>query len=343
MQKRGDYDGDQTTVKIIWTQEGNEECERVMNRPSFFVRMDGSLVRYLENEAIQTFYSMTKNPTKNNKTLSPIEVNKLLNIDSNDITFELLVSLLGYTQHRDGYYPTYNPEDKMVIPVGKYRGNEEQIETTVGRFLFNKTLLEKTGIIDVIGYVNFELTEGSFGKKVEQVIATNLIEGKINTDQMYTYVDTRDWLALQCHVLFTPSFTPDTIKIHPEVQKLKDELFKKYEKELANGDATIASDIEKQLIAKTREVFKDDIGIDLYNSGARGSLNNNYKNIALMRGAVYNRATGKFEVVKNSLNDGLAIKDIPISSNTILEGAFPKILGQNLKILKTTLIAGNSC
>ena len=60
-----------------------------------------------------------------------------------------------------------------------------------------------------------------------------------------------------------------------------------------------------------------------------------------MRGAVYNRATGKFEVVKNSLNDGLAVEDIPISSNTILEGAYPKFWGKIL-ILKTTLIAGNS-
>ena len=51
-------DGDQTTLKIMWTQEANEECERVMSRPSFFVRMDGSLIRYLEIEAIQTIYNL---------------------------------------------------------------------------------------------------------------------------------------------------------------------------------------------------------------------------------------------------------------------------------------------
>ena len=326
-------DGDQTTLKIMWTQEANEECERVMSRPSFFVRMDGSLIRYLEIEAIQTIYNLTKNPNNKNKTLNSVEVSNLTRLTPDDITFDLLVDLFGHIDHDDGYYPKYNPEDKMTIPTGAYCNNKEPIETTIGRFILNKTLFEKTKIVDVIGYVNKELTEGAFmGKKgsVEGTIATALIEGKITTEQMYVYVDTRDWLSLQLHALITPSFTPDIIKIHPEVKKLKNELINKYKKELENGDAAITAEIEKKLIDKTKEVFKDDIGMDLYNSGARGSLGNNYKNIALMRGAVYNRATGKYEVVQNSLNDGLSKKDIPISSNTILEGAYPKIWGKFL-------------
>ena len=323
----GDYDGDQTTMKIMWSQEANDECERVMNRPSFFVRMDGSLVRFVEIEAIQTFYNMTKNPNKSNKSLNVSEIHNLTKLTPDDITFDKLVELFGHTEHPDGYYPKYNPEDTMTIPVGTYCNNKEPIDTTIGRFIFNKGLIEKSGMVNILGYINTEMTEGAFLGGVERTIATALLEGRITTDQMYVYVDTRDWMSLQGHVLVTPSFTPATIKIHPEVEKLKKELFKKYEKELASGDATIAAEIEKQLIAKTKEVFKDDIGMDLYNSGARGSLGNNYKNIALMRGAVYNRATGQYEVVQNSLNDGLAIKDIPISSNTILEGAYPKACG----------------
>lgn len=294
-----------------------------MNRPSFFVRMDGSLVRFVEIEAIQTFYNMSKEPSRSNKTLSIPEVHNLTKLTPNDITFDLLIDLFG---HIGGNKPKYEPEDKMTIPVGEYY-NKEPIETTVGRFIFNKTLIEKSGMVKVLGYINDVLTEGYFHNKLEGKIAVELIEGRITTDQMYTYVDTRDWLSLQLHALITPSFTQNTIKIHPEVQKLKNELFKKYEKELASGNAIIASQIESELISKTKEVLKDDIGMDLYVSGARGSLGNNYKNIALMRGAVYNRATGKFEVVKNSLNDGLAVEDIPISSNTILEGAYPKACG----------------
>lgn len=59
----GDYDGDQITAKIVWTQEGNEECERVMNSKAFFLSPNGSLVRGCGLELDQTFYVMTKNPT----------------------------------------------------------------------------------------------------------------------------------------------------------------------------------------------------------------------------------------------------------------------------------------
>lgn len=60
----GDYDGDQTTTKILWTQEANEECERVMNSKSFFLGPNGSNMRTMDNEGIQTLYVLTKNPIK---------------------------------------------------------------------------------------------------------------------------------------------------------------------------------------------------------------------------------------------------------------------------------------
>ncbi len=56
----GDYDGDQITAKIPWTQEANEDCERVMNSKSFFLSTTGRNMRTIDLEAIQTFYVLTK-------------------------------------------------------------------------------------------------------------------------------------------------------------------------------------------------------------------------------------------------------------------------------------------
>ena len=81
---------------------------------------------------------------------------------------------------------------------------------------------------------------------------------------------------------------------------------------------------KKVIIAKTKEVLKDDIGMDLYLSGARGSIDNNYKNINLTRGAVKNLQTGGYDVIKGSLMDGLDKKDMAAHSNNILMGAYPK-------------------
>ena len=59
----GDYDGDQITAKILWTQEANEECEQGMNSKSFFLNTNGKNMRTIDLEAIQTFYVLTKDKT----------------------------------------------------------------------------------------------------------------------------------------------------------------------------------------------------------------------------------------------------------------------------------------
>ena len=62
--------------------------------------------------------------------------------------------------------------------------------------------------------------------------------------------------------------------------------------------------------------------MDLYVSGARGSIGNNYKNINLMRGAVKNTQTGGYDVITKSLMDGLDKKDMAAHSNQIVQGAY---------------------
>lgn len=57
-------DGDQVTTKIIWTQEGNAECETLINSKQFLLTPNGSNKRSIDLEAIQTFYVLTKNPTE---------------------------------------------------------------------------------------------------------------------------------------------------------------------------------------------------------------------------------------------------------------------------------------
>lgn len=324
----GDYDGDQTTIKIIWTQEANAECEKVIESKSYFLSTSGSLIRTIGNEAMQTFYSLTKAPGEKNRTITSSEREELISLKPEDLTFTKLVELFAdkETGASNNKKPRFEPGDKMTINTMEFCKNTQQIKTTVGRFIFNKILVEGCKFSEYVNFINDEVTKKVY-KKFESQLSDMLLQDKISCDTMRSYLDTRDWLGLQLHAVVTISFTMNTISIHPEVQKLKDELIKKYAKEIEAGDPKVASLMEQALIKKTKEMIGDDVGLDLYKSGARGSFDNNFKNIALMRGAVYNRATGKYEIMTNSLNDGLAIKDIPISANTIMEGAYPKAVG----------------
>lgn len=55
----GDYDGDQVTIKIAYTEEANEELRKYIESKGFYVGLGASAVRESSNEAIQTIYNLT--------------------------------------------------------------------------------------------------------------------------------------------------------------------------------------------------------------------------------------------------------------------------------------------
>jgi hypothetical protein len=199
-------------------------------------------------------------------------------------------------------------------------------KTTLGRLIFNKMIVENCGFEKIFGYINEPVNSKKL-KKIEQKLADTLREDGITVDQMYQYTDMRDWFGLQFHAVVCSSFTMKTLKQPPEVAKLKKELVKKYEKELKDGDPYVAEQIEKALIAKTKEVFKDDVGLDLYVSGARGSIDNNLKNMNMMRGPVKNVTTGGYDILTTSLMEGIDKEHMEAHSNSILIGAYDKCVG----------------
>lgn len=323
----GDYDGDQTTIKIIYTQEANEECEKVMKTPAYFVNADTKFIRNVEIEATQTFYVMTKDPDKNSKEVPNTLVQQLIDKKPEEFTFDFLVDLFADLTDIEAGKNTkvkkssYRPNDIVNIrtPYLGFTG-----KSTLGRLVYCKIIVEGCGLDKIFSYINYTIDQDKNNDVHEHMIAVGLKENKVTIDQLYKYIDTRDWLGFELHAVITTSFTMNVLKKPKEVKQLQDKLIKQNKSRIEAGDVKVAEEIEKALIAKTKEVLKDDIGMDLYNSGARGSVNNNLKNMNLMRGAIKDSATGKYDIITGSLMDGLEKKNMSAHSNAIVEGAYPK-------------------
>lgn len=58
----GDYDGDQVTAKVAWTNEANVEIEKLIKSKKFYMTTNGSPIRVLDKEFSQTLFTLTKNP-----------------------------------------------------------------------------------------------------------------------------------------------------------------------------------------------------------------------------------------------------------------------------------------
>ena len=122
----------------------------------------------------------------------------------------------------------------------------------------------------------------------------------------------------------SPSFTSNTMKVQSQIRDKRDELFAKYGD---NPDLNEAIKIEDELNKEAGKILKGDPGMRLYDSGARGSFKDNYKNMAIMVGPVKNPATGKFDIVKNNYIDGVEKKDLPAIANIIVNAAYARAVG----------------
>ncbi len=323
-------DGDTTTVKIAFTQEANAELERYMYSKDNFVSINGNMIRDISKEAFQTFYVMTKEPDAYSKEISDSDKQMLLDIGPDDITFTKLCNWFGNTINIEDNDKTKKPKssrfncnDIMTINPTEFSMVKETVHTTVGRFIFNKLLLFGSGFDNFIDYQNDVMVSGNI-KKIEKIIVSALIDDKMTTKQMIHYIDTRNWLGLELHAVITSSFSPAVSKLPREVKDLKKKLLEENKEAIDKGDITVVDDIAKKLIDKEMEVLKGDYGLDLYQSGARGSVGNHLKNMQIMRGAVYNSATGKYDIITNSLMDGLDKKDLAPHSNSIVIGSYAR-------------------
>lgn len=255
----------------------------------------------------------------------------LLSLKPEDLTFDKLVSLFGRTTSlsnkndiRNANKPKFETTDTMVLKPSEYFVKEETL-TTVGRFIYNKYVLERSGLYKVTGYVNKVLTD-SGNSSFEKIISAALLDEKITVDEFVKYIDARDTLGLQLNSVITTSFTPKTITAPPEVQQKKRALFVKYAKELDAGDIYTAEKIEKELSDDAKKLLKGDKGLDLYASEARGNFGN-YKNMNIFKGATFNSTTGKYDIVKSSFMDGMKPEDLPSQGRAVISGAYPKAVG----------------
>lgn len=218
----------------------------------------------------------------------------------------------------------FNCTDKFTLKKGEYF-NKETVETTVGRFLFNKFVIE--GLCeDVLGYVNITIRKGdksSMDNKLGKAFLNDKIERKV----MVEYLDRCEWFGMRLHSLVCSSFTPDTFKPLPQVIAKRNELLEKYKDEVEAGDAITYNKIENECINVAKGILKDDPGLLLYDSGARGSFGNNYKNMCISKGIIYDPTVGKNKVVSNALMEGIKKEDIATMGTAFVMGQYPKSIG----------------
>ena len=227
-------------------------------------------------------------------------------------------------------YANFDCNAHIMLTPEEYPYVVGPTETSLGMLIFNRAVLEKTGVIRVMKYWNIPLGKKGM-EKFESALAELVIADMISTDDQANVIDSRDRLAAWVCCYLGTAVSSSLLMPMADVNKRKAELFKQYSAEINSNDpikqVMRTNAIESELVGMVRKNLKNaGEANDLFNSGVY-NLDNNYKTINVMRGAVYNDITQKYDVVENSLMDGINKKDIPAFANSVVAGAYPSAVG----------------
>lgn len=321
-----DYDGDTVPIRGLWSDEANLEAEKIMNSKMSALNINGTNSRVVSKEVYNSCYELTK-IGKNGKIVNTYDQKSYLEMRPNEFTRSKITSMFSNTADISQGNKTnrrnskHNTWDKMVIPANYFYQGHDKIETTVGRFLFNKYVLDGAGIIQAAGFIDDVLNKKGLGK-LDNLIAQLYMEDVIDRTQFNAYINRRDALGYWLNGMLAHTISERMLKPLKEIEIKKKELYKKYEKEILAGDIDVMTNVSDELVAYAKELLKDDPGMDLYLSGDL-DFDNNYKNNAILKGPVMNELTNEFDFVGTSFMDGIDIKDIPAHANSILSAQYP--------------------
>lgn len=250
-------------------------------------------------------------------------INELLSLTEDDcLTLSTIMNLLG--DFGDG--EKCKPYDYFLVPAntyGKDKKNKKAFYTTVGLWIFNKGFIEQD-LFDIFQYIDEPITKKYHGK-INKELSYAIMEDKISLEVLKRFeMKVQKFMPLVS--VLSASYTDKMLTISSDINKKKKELLKKYDQDIKNNDPKIMNQIEAELLDYAKDLLKDDPSMDMFNSGARASFGNNFKNMFVSKGAIKNPDPDKggYDLVTSSYMDGITKEEYPAFAASLSAGPYSR-------------------
>lgn len=248
------------------------------------------------------------------------DVEYFLSLKEEDITTSFIMENFAEFDNKS----KFNPYDTIDIPPNSYHNNKNTFTTTLGLWVFNIYFIERD-LFHLFGYVNKTLNKSTLGG-MNSKLSYALIEDKITLPQLKRYLMKTQKVMPYVSVL-SPSQTMMMLTCTKAISKKKEELYKKYKEEIDNGNEIIAEQMEKELLEYAKELLKDDPSLDSFDSGARGSFGNNFKNMYVQKGAVRDpdpNAEQQYKIIMSNYMQGISREDYAAVARSLSAGPYAR-------------------
>lgn len=252
------------------------------------------------------------------------EIEALAKLTADDITTSFIMDNFGDF----GKGPKYNPFDIVTMPKGCYgpdgKKNKNEFTTTVGLWVYNKYFIEQD-LFDVFGYVSEPITKKVNGKMVK-IISHYVLEDKLPISTMDRFLMKQQKFMPYVDIL-AYNYSEKMLTCTRVINKKKSELLKKYKADIEAGDPIVGDKMEKELLDFALDYMKDDPSMDMFLSGARGTIGNNFKNMFVMKGVIKDpdpNAKQKYKVAMSNYIDGISPDEYALFANTLAAGPYAR-------------------
>lgn len=292
-----------------------------------------------------------------------MNLTEILQLKSSDIDKALLQKLFAISP--DGKQ-TINPEQRLILDEKVLKEANSEIlsfkdirnelgkETTIGRIIANLVLYgfsfinyeliqdsKKTtmtaynneevlhDIKPFVKYKNIVLTKGNLSILYNE-LAELFIDKKINSNAMDNFIDRLNWLGFTLTPYINPSLDILSISPNAEIKKIRRDVFKKYEKEIAENDVvTFNNKVEKEILSQASDILDKEkcSGKLIYDSGVNGSFSTNYKVTSLMRGVVaQSDDPTAYSIATSSLTEGVSKEEVATAGDIAVQGSIGRAI-----------------
>ena len=263
--------------------------------------------------------------SRRSKTItSPKDIEYLVSIKEKDITTTLIMELFG--EFESGR--RFNPYDIVTIPKGSYgpdgKKNKNDFTTTVGIWIFNRYFIEPH-LFDLFKYINKTISKKLLGK-LNTEISEAVLEDKISVEVLKDFI-MKTQKCMPYISILAPNYTNKMLECSVVIAKKKEELYKKYKDQIDKGDEVAANKMEKELLDFAVEYMGDDPSMDMFISGARGNIGNNFKNMFVMKGVIKDpdpNAKQKYNVALSNYIDGIKSEEYSLFANSLAAGPYSR-------------------
>lgn len=250
------------------------------------------------------------------------DIDFLLSVKEEDITHSFIMELFGEFNGKR----RFNTYDTIDIPVGAYgpegNKNTNKFTTTVGLWIWNKYHVEQE-LHHILGYINKPIDKKAFGK-IDSTLSYALLEDDITIQELKNFIH-KTQKDMPYVSIVSPSMTEKMLTSTKAINKKKNELMKKYDKAIKENDNVQIDNMEKELLEFAKEYLKDDPSLDSFDSGARGSFGNNFKNMFVMKGVMKDPDPNKsYNIALSNYMDGVSKEEYAIFANSLAEGPYAR-------------------